>query len=409
MNQSIFHPINQKSENDILKFQVFIFLLCLHLVVSILSFTVLNDSFSLLYYMKYISIFFATIFFIFTINSSEPMFLVRYLLFFMIISIVMLLNTFNIYNFNLFDTVFYTVVAMFLVLNIVYVFKVLDYNTFKQVIFSIFWTLFVFMFLPNIYLLVIGEGFYTIGDRVRFTGNFYNPNELARFSSIGFILSLKFLFENERRKFFIIYLVSSIGFIQIVFATDSRAALFLCLLGGGGLVYSHFANKLNGAWKNVIKIIFLGQIIYVVYKIFEIVDISQIFNYEYIDYISSGRLSIWMSILFDEKNISQYLFGNGVEREGLANDLVTTNGYIEVFNVFGLVGLLAWGIIITIFLLKKISIYKNISGAKKKQVMNSIIIVLSMLVYYVFESGIVSLGNIVSLYFWIELTQRYDK
>lgn len=409
MNQSIFHPINQKSENDILKFQVFIFLLCLHLVVSILSFTVLNDSFSLLYYMKYISIFFATIFFIFTINSSETMFLVRYLLFFMIISIVMLLNTFNIYNFNLFDTVFYTVVAMFLVLNIVYVFKVLDYNTFKQVIFSIFWTLFVFMLLPNIYLLVIGEGFYTIGDRVRFTGNFYNPNELARFSSIGFILSLKFLFENERRKFFIIYLVSSIGFIQIVFATDSRAALFLCLLGGGGLVYSHFANKLNGAWKNVIKIIFLGQIIYVVYKIFEIVDISQIFNYEYIDYISSGRLSIWMSILFDEKNISQYLFGNGVEREGLANDLVTTNGYIEVFNVFGLVGLLAWGIIITIFLLKKISIYKNISGAKKKQVMNSIIIVLSMLVYYVFESGIVSLGNIVSLYFWIELTQRYDK
>ncbi len=97
------------------------------------------------------------------------------------------------------------------------------------------------------------------------------------------------------------------------------------------------------------------------------------------------------------------MFGTGTDREGLAASVVVVNGYIEVIKYLGLIGLLCWILFIYRLLMFK-GKYALKSPTKSKSLGISFVIL--FMAYYLFEGGLVSIGNLASIYFWIEVAQK---
>nr|WP_315528342.1 hypothetical protein [Carnobacterium maltaromaticum] len=113
--------------------------------------------------------------------------------------------------------------------------------------------------------------------------------------------------------------------------------------------------------------------------------------------LSSNRIDIWKGML-SNKSLIELLFGQGLPREGISATAVITNGYFEILAYYGIIGLFFWIYCIGYLIKRKFQAIK-----KKKRDFFPIAIIFLFLVYYLLEGGLVSLGNLASIYFWMEL------
>lgn len=253
--------------------------------------------------------------------------------------------------------------------------------------------------IPNFLYSFNKINYYSIGARIRFVGNFNNPNELARFSAVGFLIIARILPDIHKKTSKIVLLGLMIIALYIIYISDSRASLLLC-----GISIILFA--FNWCYVNINKEFFLFFIIILVvvltllgstiiiraHKEFQIIDLDQLL---------SGRLSIWSNLL-EERSFMELLFGTGSERDGLVATMVLTNGYLEIVMYYGIFGLFQWLSLIAYLLYKKVKIAKDNHSISS---LNGVVIIIAFLCYYMFEGGLISIGNISGIYFWLELSQ----
>ncbi|WKU22700.1 hypothetical protein Q3A90_23450 [Priestia megaterium] len=235
--------------------------------------------------------------------------------------------------------------------------------------------------------------------RVRFNGLFHNSNELARFALLGIFISLRILnvYKNRFIKFtLLVVILSSFHVIQI---TDSRAAMLIGFSAIFLYILSIFYLKMNKMAFISVALIFSSLL--VSFGSHFVIGYLNNANLDSLNELSSGRIANWEKVL-DTSNLSVFLFGSGAVRDGLASTAIITNGYIELIQYFGLVGLVTWLMFILVMFLKKIKLAVKEPSISTLQGIGMIFL---FLIYYLLEGGLVSIGNIVSIYFWIELSQ----
>jgi len=238
--------------------------------------------------------------------------------------------------------------------------------------------------------------FYIVGNRVRYQAIFTKPNYLALFSFNGFMASIvAFILSNRKG-----YLFPIPFYLILIYLSGTRTASFLIVMFLIILlylsIYSRIGGKLNKMFSHVFLLLFLGFIaIGLIYAI----NYSSFISVSSLNRLSSNRLIIWAKIVSSMNNYD-LIFGHGLGSEHLSA-LSYDNYYINIFVQTGLFGLLLLLLFISYFIhwfWKKLEYY---SSSIIFLVQFSVFI--TFLLYSFFESILFSLGNIVSIYIWINV------
>jgi O-antigen ligase len=245
--------------------------------------------------------------------------------------------------------------------------------------------------------------YYIIGHRIRFVGNFNNPNELARFSALGFLITARILPDIRKVVGKMVLLVLMTIAVYIIYITDSRAALLLCGLSTVMFVFNWSYIKISKRATLFITILLVVPLILII-GLHKVIVEYRVLGMHEIDQLLSGRLNIWANLLKERSNM-ELIFGSGTERSGLVATLVLTNGYVEILMYFGILGLFQWLGLIIYLLHKKV---KTAISSNTISQFNGVAIIIAFLIYYMFEGGLISVGNIAGIYFWLELSQAKD-
>lgn len=382
-----------------------VFLLSLYFltIVSVLSFYTVNVGNTIIYLFKYVTflLFIAVLLFRSRIVITNIKFI--HIIVLIVLSLSCILNIFNIEERFILSSILYTLVAIGIGVSTLIIFSTIKYNDYITFINSTLIVITGFVLMISLYDALDSSNYYSIGERERFTGSFSNANELARFLMLGIMLSLK-VFPLIQRKFFqVLLLLIIISSFYIIILTDSRSALLISSLAIFFSLINFFYFKINKyvfLFVVLISVALLGLIVVPEFSL----HLNKL-SYNQLNLLSSGRLNNWMDI-FTKGITTELIFGSGAEREGLAGTAVITNGYFEIIEYLGLFGLLVWLLFILVLLNKKIKATKKnptFSG------LQGISIVILFMFYYVFEGGLLSIGNIASIYFWIELVYKDGK
>jgi O-antigen ligase len=253
--------------------------------------------------------------------------------------------------------------------------------------------------MPSFILSFNKASYYIVGNRIRFIGYFNNPNELARFSALGFLIGARILPDIKKILSKMILIVLILIAIYIIYISDSRAAILLCGVSTAIFLFNWSYIKVSKRLTLLITVLILLTLFTV--GIHKVIVEYRVLGFYAIDQLTSGRLSIWVNLL-KEKSIMELIFGIGSHRSGLAATQILANGYIEVLMYFGLLGLLQWLGLVIYLLNKKI---KSVIRNNNINQYNGIAIIIGFLIYFIFEGGLISVGNIVGIYFWLELSQ----
>src|SRR5699024_1538529 len=111
--------------------------------------------------------------------------------------------------------------------------------------------------------------------------------------------------------------------------------------------------------------------------------------------LTSGRVDIWLNILYADD--IDLLIGSSI-----ILGLGSHNGYLEILSYFGIIGLFLW-LIILIYLLKRK--FNNVTKNKKYSSIVGFSVVILFLIYHTVEGSMVSIANLASIYFWLEISQ----
>lgn len=301
-----------------------------------------------------------------------------------------LFNTIHL-NESLQNVIMYTAVGVLAV----YLFPNISFKRFYSILTVMVIILFFFVTIPN--LLSIGNNilYSDFGNRSRYLGLFTNANELGRFALIGVLIPLRMWKNSHSRlvKLFFTFMIAANTYIIVL--SDSRASL-LALLFVAIYFISVYVYKLSN-FKLILTSVF--TIISIVLLAALLLANSLTFAISDIDFkeVTSGRTDIWEELVNVDSGMSNFLFGvSSMESAG------SHNGYLEVFQYFGLIGFIIWmGLLAYIFKGKIKATFTN-----KRVSVLGLAIVLSLLTYHLVESSLVSIANLASIYFWLEITQR---
>jgi len=311
------------------------------------------------------------------------------------------LNLMNSNGKGLISSTLYIVVALGIAFSTIFFFRKLSEEEYLKILWVFFGVIFIFVICTSLFQSFTSAGYYVQAGRLRFNGLFHNSNELARFALLGIFISLRILniYKNKFIKF--ILLVMIVSSFYVIHISDSRAALLIGLSAVLLYMLSSLYLKMNKLFFTCIILLCISLL--VAFGVPFAVDYLNNANLDSLNELSSGRIDNWVRVL-DTSNLLALLFGSGAVREGLAATAIITNGYIELIQYFGLLGLFVWLIFIFIMFLKKIR-----SSLKEPSLstLQGIGIIFLFLIYYLLEGGMVSIGNIVSIYFWVELAQRH--
>lgn len=343
------------------------------------------------YYLKYVSV--VLFFFVIWSEKKHKINWSAYRgLAFISILITSSLHLFSVPSDGVITSIFYVILIWFLSFGIIYLFPYLNEKEFLLITTFFLICTYTLAVLPSLITMNNSSYFYLVGDRYRFLGIFNNPNDLSRFSLLVILLSLRLFTVYKSVVIRIIFLLMISSSFIIINLTDARSGL---LTGSLAVLLYILITFIFYRLPTLIKL-FLGfalsaTLIFIMFYFLNTINIG---SYNFND-ISSGRLEIWMNAI--DANIFQQLFG-----QGQASRIIMASGYIEIIRYFGFVGLFIWLIVILILLVRKI--LSAISNPSSNEYFG-IGVILLFLFFYIFEGGMLSFGNIASLYFWIELTK----
>lgn len=294
-------------------------------------------------------------------------------------------------NLSIKDIFIYISFIIFFVLTM-YIFPFVnkDTNDFLKILESVFigCLLGIFYALVNTYLFNGSVYYINLSDnRARYIFSFINPNFLGMFCLLGSLCGIGLLIVGGktfsiRKKVILLSLI----FILLCFIiiSDSRTSIFSFILWV--LLYS-FLKYVN------IHFIKLA----IIYTTISSSVIFIIFNYysDKINNILSNRLEFWMAVIEKSKFNWELLFGwgFGVMPEDF-NVGTFDNSYIYLIAINGLIGLVLLLVVYFIPLLK----LKNFKS--KNQILFVLVTSVIWLVYCIFESALISIGNIFSIFIW---------
>lgn len=284
-----------------------------------------------------------------------------------------------------------------------FIFPKISERSFLKLLKVLLFLIFFIIIIPSFLLSFNQANYYIIGHRIRFVGNFNNPNELARFSALGFLITARILPDIRKVVGKMVLLVLMTIAVYIIYITDSRAALLLCGLSTVMFVFNWSYIKISKRATLFITILLVVPLILII-GLHKVIVEYRVLGMHEIDQLLSGRLNIWANLLKERSNM-ELIFGSGTERSGLVATLVLTNGYVEILMYFGILGLFQWLGLIIYLLHKKV---KTAISSNTISQFNGVAIIIAFLIYYMFEGGLISVGNIAGIYFWLELSQAKD-
>lgn len=370
---------------------------CLLSIISLVSFTKKGVELSLVYYLKYASMF---IYFgiIIVERFRKNMSLEGKKIILLTLGFLIMLFSSLFSNNNSFSSTFLLTLLTTLLLALsLLVFPEMN-KIDKEMYYKILYVVLISMVvIPCFVLSFDSSSFYLMNDRIRFVAFFNNANEVARFLSVSFILSFYYSHNLLKKNYSIINLVLSLISIYLIYLTNSRASLYLCIM----FVVSYYIYttvKKKGVVVVTLVLLLLGGILLGI-VLLDNNFLSLDFSYKGINELTSNRLEIWVDRI-TALDSSEILFGIGSVREGLKATTVLTSGYIEILLYYGIFGLLYWITYILYLLWSKV---KQLRQLERGDVIG-LSFLLALLVYYFFEGGLLSIGNIVSLMFWMEIS-----
>ena len=245
----------------------------------------------------------------------------------------------------------------------------------------------------------------------RFRGWFVNPNDLATLLGVFFVPILWSKFRNETIRFnkLILFILSIITIIELL-GTQSRAGI---LSGFISLLILELGIK---NWKT--RIPFIAILIFLAVGVYLVNPEDNIFRQfiyrNEIELAGSGRLDYWKSAII--RFFQAPIFGSGlgvsitypkINLEGLVFNsqgftLQKDNSYITALEELGVVGCLILGITLLLPLCR--AFWKELIKTKKTFIETNLIsasIVVAGLFNAIFESWLLSVGNIACISFWI--------
>lgn len=391
--------LDQKEIESKMIFKVVIILFSLSISISILSFNKYSQFIPGVYELKYLFLFCFLFGLTYLFRNRLIVLSIKPLMLLIVLTISMIPSTFYTDIQSMMSSMLLIVLSTTVAFTSLFVFPKISKDNFMKLLNVILFLIIFMVIIPNFLLSFNKTNYYIIGSRIRFIGNFNNPNELARFSALGFLIGARIIPEIQKKVNKLVLLVLMGIAIYIIYISDSRGALLLCGISTLILIFNWSYLKLSKRGTLFIMIIVVLPLMLIgLYKIVVKYSVTDIYT---IDQLLSGRLNIWCNVL-KERSIMQLVFGSGTERSNLVASIVLTNGYIELLMYFGILGLFQWMSFIIYLLYNKI---KSAIRHNSISSFNGIAIIIAFLIYYIFEGGLISVGNIAGIYFWLELSQ----
>jgi hypothetical protein len=317
---------------------------------------------------------------------------------FKIMTILMVFITYLFINLSL-NSIIQSEYIYYILSIFIMFFVVINLNTlcnltqFKYIYFSLLFCLFGALFYSLVFdINLYGNWINLTGDnRIRWLFGFNHPGYLASYFLVLSILSFILVSNNIlAHRHYIIIFISLI----IIILTDTRNSLFTLIIF---LLVSTSHNTFR-----IFKIIgILVTSLFIATILTSRLDILNIY--------SSNRLGLWTAHFISNYDSFNILFGTGfgnVERmfhssntdgkvvQQVASIFHVDNYYFEIFLQFGLVGLL----LLLIFI---IYLYLQ-TNQKQSPDQNRVLlgILISIMFYGLFDSALISSGNIVPIVLW---------
>jgi|GEM_PF-5770107 len=251
------------------------------------------------------------------------------------------------------------------------------------------------------------NSWYIVGDRVRYQSFFANPNFLGLFAFLGAMISLEIFAIIRSKK----YLFFALPCLYLIYLSGSRAALLsivvFCAVMFSLMVYSMIK---RGREKNALKMFVFYFSLFAVSAGFYLVlsHWSDFYDpMQAINQIFSFRPYYWIQELAD-LDVRGWLFGRGVGTEGLGA-VRFDNFYFDTLIQAGLFGLVFMAAFLFSVLKRLFGFLNKKSGYWRRTGAASLAMFVAICAYSFFESFLFSLGNVVSIYLWINVGSSVNK
>jgi len=300
-------------------------------------------------------------------------------------------------------------VATLIILLISYLFIILLYSTSLELITinKIFYfgiiTIVLISMLLSLKEYSLFMNVFTDSERFRISGLFKHPNNLAGNCFLGIILLFETItLSNKKKK----YLYINLFFILILFfniiISNSRTGL-ICLI----IFFVNYFYLRRIKRKRIFLQVYIVGIIYIIGVMF-LIKLFLTTNLNDRTNSLSVRMTGWKEVFLHMVNDPAVLiFGNGLSSTSgyVSGNLqqigaATDNSYIIIFYQLGIIGIIMVVALILSLLVK--NFYTNINRDIRMFSFNSSLI-LSFLIYCLFENYLLAMGNLMTLYFWLRM------
>ncbi len=264
---------------------------------------------------------------------------------------------------------------------------------------KIFWgSIIVTLILSVILAIRDPASFYIVGDRIRYQSFFQNPNYLGMLSLLGILSSIQVYALRPQRR----YLIPVLPTLFLLYLSDSRASMLAS--GVAALVMAYLS--LLGRSNPRTKMMLLASTFTVLGSLIVLGCIAAyLIPVETLNKITSLRPLYWYQAMVSLEGI-QWFFGQGIGNAGLGS-LSFDNFYVNTLVQTGLFGLSAFVVFIMSVLYGLWRQLKQTPDDIALQV--SIASFMALVIYSLFESAFFSLGNILSIYIWMNIGYQVAK
>ncbi|AYA78051.1 hypothetical protein DOE78_23090 [Bacillus sp. Y1] len=251
----------------------------------------------------------------------------------------------------------------------------------------VFRTTSILLLLTFIFSLLNGVELFEVWARWRFIFGFDHPGYLGSIIAVSLMASAPILFNKEYRKPLDIFL--QISMLIFLLLNYSRNAILVVLIYIGLLLIFKYKKQIN------IKFIYTFML-----SLTSVILLVSILFFEFINTLSSLRLSIWVNFIKDTLfQGGNFLFGNGFwvnENADILSRMHVDNYYLEFIYESGFLLFVLFFIVLNL-------IFIYLAKAKGNFIKYSLSSFLGIVAYGFFDSSFLTFGSIISVYLWFNI------
>jgi O-antigen ligase len=251
----------------------------------------------------------------------------------------------------------------------------------------VFRTTSILLLLTFIFSLLNGVELFEVWARWRFIFGFDHPGYLGSIIAVSLMASAPILFNKEYRKPLDIFL--QISMLIFLLLNYSRNAILVVLIYIGLLLIFKYKKQIN------IKFIYTFML-----SLTSVILLVSILFFEFINTLSSLRLSIWVNFIKDTLfQGGNFLFGNGFwvnENADILSRMHVDNYYLEFIYESGFLLFVLFFIVLNL-------IFIYLAKAKGTFIKYSLSSFLGIVAYGFFDSSFLTFGSIISVYLWFNI------